>query len=525
MDAFKDASMTTNKGLRPGRLAERRSWKRRAKQPFATLCQMVQILRAYVLLSSARDLSSHCVMDIVVRAKKRILAVARFVRSNSVAQAFSKQTTLSPRAELLVGDIRKIRETVSDLAVEVLQLRRRVEELRGVVVSETTTPEVQHLGSRRLLVEPPPRAPVAFPSGEVTDSGLELFHFEHSQSDSPRDSVEDGSGKRRVRATVDWVAWGITQLSDDSSFVGRPVKPGGRRFDTFRILRPRQSDRLPPIPGSKRKVLSGGDLGLLAMGSLLIIASQVLGPDEDAAAQGRRLESHNPLERPWAARAEDPGFPVRPPDYEDPLVSADTRIDGLAGELPSDVEEEQIRREGVAQARAAQLAASVRPRVDEALSLIRATLAKAALQGLVRVESISDPPLPESLVMSSYQLRGRSRSLEGSGLVVSFSGNLQWKVYVEPGSVRYPGDLAERSEGMEVSYPTLRVIENGTILATVGFDPRTADLTITAGDGASRFSRALDLLKREYQREELVGMAILDLLRDTQVHRPTLGSS
>ena len=127
--------------------------------------------------------------------------------------------------------------------------------------------------------------------------------------------------------------------------------------------------------------------------------------------------------------------------------------------------------------------------------------------------------------MSSYELRGRSRSFEGSGLVVSFSENVQWKVYVEPGSVRSPGDLAESSEGMEVSYPTLRVTQDGTILATVGFDQSTTDLTITAGDGASRFSRALDLLEREYQREELVAMAILDLLEDTQVHRPTLGSS
>ena len=486
---------------------------------------MVQILRAYVLLSSGRDLSSHRVMHIVVRAKKRILAVARFARSHSVAQAFSKQATLPPRAELLVGDIRKIRETVSDLAVEVLQLRRRVDELRGVVVSERTSPEVQHSGSRRLLDEPPPRAQSAFPSGEVTDAGLELFHSEQSQSDSPRGSVEDGSGKRRVRGMVDWVAWGVTQLSDESSFVGQPFKPGRRRLDTLRILRPRQSDRLPRVRGSKRKVLSGTDLGLLVMGSLLIIASQVLGPNEDAAAQGRRLESHNPLGRPGAVLAEDLGFPVRPLDYKDLLERADTRIEGLAGALPSDVEEEQIRREGVAQAQAAQLSASVRPRVDEAVSLIRATLAKAALQGLVRVESISDPPLSESLVMSSYQLRGRSRSLEGPGLVVSFSGNLQWRVYVEPGSVRSPGDLAERSEGMEVSYPALRVTENGTILATVGFNPRTADLTITAGDGASRFSRALDLLKREYQHEELIAMAILDLLRDTQVHRPTFGSS
>ena len=82
------------------------------------------------------------------------------------------------------------------------------------------------------------------------------------------------------------------------------------------------------------------------MGFLLIIVSQVLGPDEDAAAQGRRLESHNPLGRPRAVRAEDRSFAVRLPYYEDPIESADTRIDGLAGELPSDVEEEQIRREG-----------------------------------------------------------------------------------------------------------------------------------------------------------------------------------
>jgi hypothetical protein len=465
-------------------------------------------------------------MDIVLRARKRILSLGRLLRSGLVAQALSKQAAHPPRAELLVGDIRKIRETVSDLVVEVLQLRRRVDELRGVVVSERPTPEIQQVPSWRLLIEPPPRSQGAFPSGEATDAGLVLFHAEHSQADSPNDSVENGSGKRRVRGTVDWLAWGIIQLSDDSSFVGRPFKPGRRRSGASRLLLPRHSDRLPSVPGSKRRVLSGTDLGLLVMGSLLIIVvSQVLGPDEDAAAQGRSLESHNRLGRPTPIRAEYLGFPERLPGYEAARQSTDTRIDGLAGELPSDVEEEQVRQESVAQARAAQLSASVRPRVDEALSLVRATLAKAALQGLVRVESISDPPLPARLVMSSYQLRRQSRSLDGSELVVSFSENLQWKVYVEPGSVRSPGDLAERSGGMEVSYPMLRVTENGTILATVGFNQRTADLTITAGDGASRFSRALDLLRRKYQREELVTMAILDLLQDTQGYRPTLGSS
>ena len=473
-----------------------------------------------------RDLPNNRAINIVLRARKRILSLVRLLRSGLAAPPLSKQAAHQPRAELLVGDIRKIREAVSDLVVEVLQLRGRVDELRGVVVSERTTPEVQQLRSRRLLIEPPPRSEGAFPSGEATDAGLELFHAEHSQADSPCDSVENESGKRRFRGAVDWLAWGITQLSDDSSFVGRPFKPGRRRSGAFRFLLPRHSDRLPSVPGSKRKVLSGTDLGLLVTGSLLIIVVfQVLGPDEDAAAQGRRLESHNRLGQAMPVRAEDLGFAERLPGYEAPRQSTDTRTAGLAGELPSDVEEEQVRQESVAQARAAQLSASVRPRVDEALSLVRATLAKAALQGLVRVESISDPPLPAPLVMSSYQLRRRSRPLEGSGLVVSFSENLQWKVYVEPGLVRSPGDLAERSGEMEVSYPMLRVTENGTILATVGFNQRTADLTITAGDGASRFSRALDLLKREYQREELVTMAILDLLQDRQGHRPTLGSS
>ena len=158
----------------------------------------------------------------------------------------------------------------------------------------------------------------------------------------------------------------------------------------------------------------------------------------------------------------------------------------------------------------------------EAFALIRATIAKAALQGLVRVESVSDPSLPEPVMMTAYQLRGWSRSHENSGLVVSFNNDLQWKVYVEQGSVRSPGDLAAWSEGTDFSYPTLRVTENGTMLATVRFDPNTTDLTITASDVASRFARALDLLKRAHQREELVAKGILDLLQEIQVRRPEL---
>lgn len=65
----------------------------------------------------------------------------------------------------------------------------------------------------------------------------------------------------------------------------------------------------------------------------------------------------------------------------------------------------------------------MRPKVADAFALIRATIAKAALQGLVRVESVSDPSLPEPVMTTVYQLRDRPYSLKDSGLIVSFNPN------------------------------------------------------------------------------------------------------
>ena len=152
--------------------------------------------------------------------------------------------------------------------------------------------------------------------------------------------------------------------------------------------------------------------------------------------------------------------------------------------------------------------------------MIRATIAKAALQGLVRVESVSDLSLPEPVMMTAYQLRGRTRSLKDSGLVVSFKPGWKWNIYVELGQVRSPRGLAGWSEATDVSYPALRIAENGATLATVAFDPKTGDLTMSAPDTTSKFGQTLDALKGEHQQEELVANAILDLIQDAKDRQP-----
>ena len=274
-------------------------------------------------------------------------------------------------------------------------------------------------------------------------------------------------------------------------------------------------------------------LALFVMGCLLILASQVLRPGEEtqrraelsvlvANAQSIRAESQGLLEQLKTAGEGRPDFLAELLDYELKFESIDARLGELVGQLPSDVSEERERQEGVtqaelkAQARAAELAASMRPKVAEAFALIRATIAKAALQGLVRVESVSDPSLPEPVMMTAYQLRGRPRAVKDLGLVVAFNQDWKWTVYVELGQVRSPRGLAEWSEGTDLSYPTLRITEGGATLATVAFDPKTADLTISTSDATSRFAQALDALKQEHQQEELVANAILDLLQDAK---------
>ncbi len=274
-------------------------------------------------------------------------------------------------------------------------------------------------------------------------------------------------------------------------------------------------------------------LGLFVMGCLLVLASQVVrtgGEDHRhselavliANAESIKAESQSLLEELKSAGDGEPDFLAQLLDYELEFKSVDARIGELVSQLPGEVLEEQERQQAVAEAelkaeaRAAGLAASMRPRVAKAFALIRATIAKAALQGLVRVESVSDPSLPEPVMMTAYQLRGRPRSLKDSGLVVSFGQNWKWTIYVELGQVRSPRGLAEWSEQTDLSYPALRISEGGATLATVAFDPKTADLTMTASDDTSRFGQALNALKREHQQEELVANAILDLLQDAK---------
>ena len=288
-------------------------------------------------------------------------------------------------------------------------------------------------------------------------------------------------------------------------------------------------------------------LVLFVTGSLLILASQIVGRGEDAAAerqrtqeeekrhaelagiitdvQSIRLESENLLAGLKTVGEEDSSILEQLLDYEIQFTSVDARIKELVSQLPREVATEQRRHEGVAQAqleaqaRAAELSVLMRPKVEEAFGLIRATIAKAALQGLVRVQSVTDPALPEPVMMSAYQSRGRSRALEDSGLVISFTKDWQWHVYLEPGHVK--SDLAERREGSDFAYPMVRVTENGNVLATVGFDLNTTDLTIITSDASSRFAQSLVVMRREYQREELVANAILELLQDAKDRRPT----
>ena len=242
------------------------------------------------------------------------------------------------------------------------------------------------------------------------------------------------------------------------------------------------------------------------------------------AAQSIREESQSLLEGVRTASTGNPSLLPELLGHETRFDSVDTRIEELVGQLRGELEEEQkngTKAELDAQARAAEVASSMRPRVVEAFALIRATIAQAALKGVVRVESVSDPRLSGPVMMSTGQLRGRSDVLDDSGLAITFNQDWRWNIHVVPGHVQSVPHLAEGRKGPDLSYPTLRVIEDATTLATVGFDAKTADLTISARDATSRFAQKLDGLKREYQQDELVAHAILELLQDAKDRRST----
>ena len=150
-------------------------------------------------------------------------------------------------------------------------------------------------------------------------------------------------------------------------------------------------------------------IALFVMGSLLVLASQFVRPrGEDRVqtelvelisdAQNIRAESRNLLGRLQVVGEADPSLLEQLLDYKVQFENVDARITKLVDQLPGGVQERPERgaqAELEAHARAAELAASMKPKVAEAFALIRATIAKAALQGLVRVASVSDPSLPE----------------------------------------------------------------------------------------------------------------------------------
>lgn len=486
-----------------------------------------------------------------LQVKKKILDIARWVGNTSAARTPPGQATSAPPAESLIQEVRRLRERVNHLGMEVVQLDGKVEELQGrgatpvtsVTSNDTLKLDVRHTGSLQPSTTTPKHVQAVFPLGETIDVGLDIFPSERPQPDALRDQVQLGSTQRALRQTVDWSVLCVTQLRDDSSFLRWPFDASGKLSDILRIPDPRQRDRWPLAPRSSHRVPPGQvamGLVLCVMGSLLIAMFQVGAgwPGEDPVAQGQPIEGiaaaqsvsmgSQKFSRPLTVRERRPSFQEQQPDDEIPFKSVEMRIDDLVSRPRADVEEEPRRQEHVsraereAQARAAQLAASMKPKVAEAFSLIRAAIAKAALEGLVRVESVSDPLLPEPLMMSAYQLRGRPRSLKSSGLVISFNKNEQWNVYVELGYVSSPPDLAAWSEGTDLSYPTLRVSENGRVLATIYFDSITTELTVNTSDVTSRFSEALDVSTREFQREEPVANAILSLLQGAQVRRSTL---
>ena len=252
-------------------------------------------------------------------------------------------------------------------------------------------------------------------------------------------------------------------------------------------------------------------LALVIGTSLLSLASPIVRSDEDAVTESQpTVADAQPFKMELASR------------------SAPARAREPVTQPPSPGEQKEGRQVGVvhpermAHARAIELAAAMKPKVAHAFALIRATIARAASQDIVRVVSVSDPSLPEPLMMSTAQLGGRSRLLAGSGLVIRFHDDRRWNVYVEVGTVEVSGVQVEQNAGAVLSYPMLQITEEGITLATVGFDQQSADLTVSTRSATSPFAQSLDMLKQEYQDEELVANAILDLLQDATVRRAAL---
>jgi len=223
----------------------------------------------------------------------------------------------------------------------------------------------------------------------------------------------------------------------------------------------------------------------------------------------------------------DPALAKSLDDRAATFASVDDRLAAVLREAPKEMRAELQRKAAISGAeaqairRAESLDRDLRPRVVATAGLIRATILKSAKAGLVHVDSIGDSRVPARTMFSANELVGKTRALHDEGMVVRFSDDTAWNVFVELGYVKSPPELTPWSEATDVWYPMIRIEENARgsmrMLATLYFEPNNTSLSINPNDATSATKANIEELKKRFVGNELIANALLELLKETRV--------
>ena len=325
----------------------------------------------------------------------------------------SNDRRIGPNASTDLDEVQRLRETVSHLSSEFRSLNREVAALRERPPSSVdTNPVTLNCGRPNPIVAARQADPPARVAGSITDEALDLFPSEHPGSSEATQS--EAADMTLERSETSRVPLGLFKV----------------RWEQFSDL------------------LESRELALtdrLAMCALLLIGTSLLSLASPFVGSSRGSRPHE-----LQAVQIGPGFLRQPPHVEALYGSVEALR--LANRSASPVTTEPT--------------SAMRPKVRSVFALIRATVARAALLGLMRVESISDPAPWEPVVEPAAERSGRSRPYKVSGMTIKFDGGRRWTVYVDAGSTG--------------PYPVLRIAEKGVTLATVGYERDGATLTMHA---------------------------------------------
>jgi hypothetical protein len=187
---------------------------------------------------------------------------------------------------------------------------------------------------------------------------------------------------------------------------------------------------------------------------------------------------------------------------------------------------EILKNELLAQITAEEIDIEFRPRLVDALELLRSIIASASTSGLVTLVREARGKLPDKIAYTIFALQESGiADIQAEPLIsFVFADGVQWLGRLGVGKVSSPEGLARRLEGTDRSYPMIRLFrlekEKEAPFSVIAFDLKTKAVYVAFGSEArSSVERRprIEALEKMERGEDQVGAAILELLKASRL--------